>query len=146
MQQGMHFGQAPRFEILADGTIVARAGTQTNSGGIARVHVRITANSDGVLTVGPEFDSTCTDDRYGATVPGYAVPEVYRQAAFNGAQSAFEHCDAGIGAHFELIDALVHVVDARESKFQQAAFLAMKGWLDAHAQVPDNEGDVQSAI
>jgi hypothetical protein len=128
----MYFGQAPRFEILADGTVVARAGTQTNCGGIAKVHARITANSSGVLTVGPGFDNTWTDDRYGATVPGCAIPEEYRHAAFNGAQSAFGRCGAGVGVHFELIDALVHAIDARESKFNQAAFLAMKGWLDAH--------------
>jgi hypothetical protein len=128
----MHFGQAPRFEILADGTIIARAGTQTNCGGIAKLHVRITANADGMLTYGPEFDIIWADDRYGSAVPGCAVPEEYRHAAFSGARSAFDHCDAGIGAHFELVDALVHVVDARESRFKQAAFVAMKGWIDAH--------------
>ncbi len=119
-------------EILVDGTVVARAGTQTNSGGIAKVHAKITANPGGVLTVGPEFDNTWTDDRYGATVPGRAIPEAYRHAAFNGAQSAFDRCSAGVGVHFELIDALVHAIDARASKFNQAAFLAMKGWLDVY--------------
>jgi hypothetical protein len=126
----MHFGQAPRFEILADGTIIARAGTQTNCGGIAKIHIRITARSDGMLTFGPDFDVSWTGDRYGSAVPGCAVPEEYRQAIFRGARSAFDHCDARIGAHFELIDALVHPVDARESRFGQAAFQAMKGWLD----------------
>lgn len=38
----MSFGLKKRFELEEDGTIVARAGTQSNCGGIAEIRVRIT--------------------------------------------------------------------------------------------------------
>jgi hypothetical protein len=127
----MHFGQAPRFKVRSDGTIVARAGTQMNCGGIALLHIRISPNTLGVLTFGPEFDPAWESDRYGPQVPGNAIPEVYRQAAFEGAVDAFKAFGTGSGAHFELLDALVHEVDAREVKFREAGYHAMEGWLQS---------------
>jgi len=127
----MHFGKAPRFEIQPDGTIVARAGTQMNCGGIALLHLRISPNTSGVLTCGPDFDLAWEGDRYGSEVPGCAIPEEYRQAAFAGAQDAFDTCETGSGAHFELLDAVVHEVDAREVKFREAGYRAMEGWLQS---------------
>jgi len=127
----MHFGQTPRFEVLSDDTIVARAGTQTNCAGIAQLHIRISPNIQAMLTCGPDFDPAWEGDRYGSEVPGRALPEEYRQAAFNGALEAFSLFETGSGVHFELLDALVHEVDAREEKFHEAGYRAMEGWLQS---------------
>jgi hypothetical protein len=47
----MAFGSKKRFELEEDGTIVVRAGTQSNCGGIAATRVRITS----VTKAGIEF-------------------------------------------------------------------------------------------
>jgi hypothetical protein len=139
----MHFGQAPRFEVQPDGTIVARAGTQTNCAGIARLHIRISPNTSSVLTCGPAFDQAWEGDRYGSEVPGRAIPEEYRQAAFKGALDAFNAFEIGSGAHFEILDALVHEVDAHGVKFREAGYRAMEGWLQSRGfrqmKTEDNE-------
>jgi hypothetical protein len=127
----MHVGQAPRFEVLPDGTIVTRAGTQMNCAGIALLHIRISPNTLGVLKCGPGFDPAWEGDRYGAEVPGRAIPEQYRQAAFKGAQDAFNAFETGSGIYFELLDALVHKVDAHQEKFREAGYRAMEGWLQS---------------
>ncbi|HEY8461965.1 MAG TPA: hypothetical protein VIM99_16370 [Blastocatellia bacterium] len=127
----MSFGLAPRFEFRPDGTIVARAGTQTNCGGIALLHIRISPNPSNALTFGPDFDPAWEGDRYGGEVPGRAIPDHYRQAAFKGALDAFNAFDTVSGAHFEILDALVHAVDANLWKFREAGYRAMEGWLQS---------------
>jgi hypothetical protein len=137
----MHFGQAPRFEFRPDGTIVARAGTQMNCAGIALLHILISPNARGVFTCGPDYDPAWEGDRSGSEVPGRAIPEEYRQAAFKGAQDAFNAFETGAGAHFELLDALVHVVDAREVMFREAGYRAMEGWLRSRGFRQINKAD-----
>lgn len=136
----MYFGQAPRFEVLPDSTIVARAGTQMNCAGIALLHIRISPNTSGMLTCGPDFDPAWEGDRYGSEVPGCAIPEVYRQAAFEGALDAFNAFETGSGAHFELLDAVVHEVDARDVKFREAGYRAMEGWLQSLGPTDEPRG------
>jgi hypothetical protein len=129
----MAFGDAPRFEVLADGTFYARAGVQTNSAGVAGVHVRITPDTSGRLTFRLVAGAP-TGGSYGVAVPGRAVPPAFRDALFRGAREAFGAHAPGLGVCFELIDALVHPVDANESKFAAAGVTAMEGWLKLYAR------------
>ena len=128
-----NFSYAPRFEVLADGTLYARAGVQTNSAGVAGVHVRITPDTSGEITFRLAGEAP-TEGGYGVAVPGTAVPAAFRDALFQGAREAFEAHAPGVGVCFELIDALVHPVDANESKFVAAGVTAVEGWLDLYAR------------
>jgi hypothetical protein len=124
------FSNAPRFEARPDGTIYARAGVQTNCGGIAGILVRIQVNPAGSVVFTPSGDSPPVDEQYGSPVRGVNVPREYRNAVYRGAREALAYRGLTIGVTFELIEALVHEVDARESKFFMAGCTAMAGWLD----------------
>lgn len=127
------FGSAPRFELRADGTLYARAGAQTNCAGIAGIHARITpAPAPGIVFL-VAAGADPHDDGYGPAVPASAVPAAYREAVFRGAREAYEQSGAQIGVCFELLDALVHVVDARERQFAAAGATALRGWLEGRA-------------
>jgi hypothetical protein len=124
----MHFGAQKRFELEEDGTIVARAGTQTNCAGIAAIRVRITL----IARAGIDFlplEEECNGEADGV-VPGTAIPAVYRAAIFKGAQKAYEESGLPEGIQFALIEALVHPVDANERKFMEVGRLAITGWLE----------------
>jgi hypothetical protein len=124
------FSNTPGFEMLADGTICARAGVQTNCGGIAGIHVRITPNPSGAVAFTAAEDSPPHEHGFGVTVPGAAVPTPFRDAIYSGARQALEECGATLGVSSELLDALVHPVDANAAKFRQAGWSAMHGWLE----------------
>ena len=126
----VYFSDAPRFELLDDGTIYSMAGTQRNCAGMAGIHVLITETSTGTLTFGPEPDTTVIGERPGRAVVGSQLAEELRDATFRGVRGAIEGTSLTIGVHFEILDALVHEVDARASKFREAGWGAMKGWLD----------------
>lgn len=120
------------FGFLPDGSIKARYGTQTNCGGIAIIHVRISLNSEkGIIFQASNHEGE-HDDGYGWAVPGAAVPVQFREAVFKGAQNIFEESNVNTGICFELLDAFVHMVDARESKFELAGNIAMRGWLEQY--------------
>jgi hypothetical protein len=128
------FGSHSQFKLLTDGTIVSRNGVQTNCGGIAKIHVRITLNpAKGIAFRVADHDGE-HDEGYGIAVPGAAVPLYFREAVFKGAQQAFEESNMDIGVCFELLDAFVHMVDARELRFQVAGWVAMTGWLEWYEQ------------
>ena len=129
----MAFSDAPRLEVLADGTFYARAGVQTNCAGVAGAHVRITPGTCGGITFRPAGGAPGAES-YGPAVPGAAVPAALRDALFRGAREIFETRAPGVGLCFELIDALVHPVDANESRFFAAGVTAMEGWLDLYAR------------
>ncbi len=133
------FSNAPRFEPLPDGTFYARAGVQTNCAGIAGIHVRIRPTPSGEITcsVPALMGSEIADN--GSAVPGAAVPAMYRDAVFEGARTAFDKYSGGIGIRFELIDALVHPVDANELRFKAAGITALNGWLECNAQHSQDE-------
>jgi hypothetical protein len=128
------FGAHSQFAVLADGTVVSRNGVQTNCGGIAKIHARITVNPAGGITFRVSEQDGEHDEGYGVAVPGAAVPPEFRAAIFKGAQEAFEQSDPRIGICFELLDAFVHMVDARESRFQAAGWIAITGWLEEYAK------------
>lgn len=130
--KGYAFGREPWFELLPDGTVYARAGTQTNCGGIASIHALITVSPSGVTEFTVAEDKRSGSDEYGFAVPGAAVPESYREAIYAAVREALEDLRPGLAVRFELIDALVHEVDARTSKFGVAGYSAMAGWLDAY--------------
>jgi hypothetical protein len=69
-----------------------------------------------------------------AAVPGKAVPAVYRDAVFDGAQMAFDTRPVDIGVRFELINALVHPVDANPGKFKMAGATVLNSWFEWYAQ------------
>ena len=125
----MGFGDLKRFELLSDGTVYARAGVQTNSGGIAGIHVRIEPNLQGSQDFSVTVAEWKDKDNFGA-VPGSAVPGDLRIAVFAGARSALEDLRAPIALSFELIDALVHPVDGNPRRFKEAGSRAMTGWLE----------------
>ena len=117
------------FGFLPDGTILARNGTQANCGGIAKIHVRISLTSKKGITFRASDHEGEHDDGYGLAVPGAAVPVYLREAVFKGVQDVFEESNVDAGICFELLDAFVHMVDARESRFEAAGRIAMQGWL-----------------
>lgn len=125
----LSFGSAPRFEVLADGTYYARAGTQNNCAGIAGIHVRIAANNSQQLTFLLAEHDGDHQDGYGRRVPGYAVPLELREALFNGVKEIFDEQIKDIGIEFELIDAIVHEVDGNVRQFKTAGKTAMTQWL-----------------
>ena len=135
------------FKLLADGTVYARNGVQTNCGGIAKIHVRITLNSTRGITLLPTVEASKHDEGYGIAVPGADMPVFFRQAVFKGAQEAFEQSNPDIGICFELLDAFVHMVDGKDSRFQAAGWIAMAGWLECYADglVQLTEGEQQKA-
>ena len=126
------FASKPHFEILPDGTFYARHGVQTNCAGIAAVHLRIELNSSGCLTIQMSDSTASTYDSY-AAVPGSAVPKNLTDAFFRGVQIAFDEHANGIGASVELIDALVHPVDANPGEFTVVGITAMNRWLELRA-------------
>lgn len=130
--ESMHFGQSPRFELRDDGTIVARAGTQLNCAGIARIHVRISTTPAHELVLLPEHDPNWQGERYGSAIPGSAVPRVFLEAVFRGVAAAFERREVKFGVRYELLDALVHDVDANERRFTEVGYSSMANWIEHH--------------
>jgi hypothetical protein len=116
--------------MLADGTIYARAGVQTNCGGIAGVHVRIMPDPSGEVAFAAAEGGHPHENGYGVAVPGSAVPAPFREAIYSGARQALEQHGAAVGVSFVLLDALVHPVDANATKFRYAGWSAMHGWLE----------------
>jgi len=132
----MNFGAARRFELEEDGTIVARAGTQSNCGGIAAIRVRITP----ITKAGIEFfplEEECNGEEYDLIVPATAMPAVYRAAVFRGAQEAYEESGLSEGIQFVLIDALVHAVDGNERKFMEVGKSAVINWMKSSLNLRD---------
>lgn len=121
------------FGFLPDGTILARNGTQANCGGIAKIHVRISLNSAKGITFRASDHDGEHDEGYGMAVPGAYVPVEFREAVFKGAQDVFEESTRNSGVCFELLDAFVHMVDARESRFEAAGKIAVREWLKQYA-------------
>lgn len=134
------FGDFPRFEQLADGTYYARAGVQTNCGGIAGIHVRIHPIAADTIACSVSDNTGEHDSGYGKAVPGSAMHDEYRDAVFEGAREACESAGCNIGVSFQLIDALVHMVDANPSMFKLAGTVAMIGWLRLQGLVKISEG------
>ena len=130
----MTFGNLPRFEILDDGTIRARAGVQTNCGGIAAIHVRISPNGTNGISFRVSEDDGVHENGFGPTVPASAIAPELREAIFEGAESAFENSEIKLGIDFELLDAYVHYIDYRESKFKAAGSTAVYEWLELHVR------------
>jgi hypothetical protein len=143
----MNFGSRKRFELEEDGTIVARAGTQLNCGGIAAIRVRITPVTEAGIEFFP-LEEDCNGEEFGPVVSATAILAVYRAAVFKGAQEAYEESDLAEGIQFVLIDALVHEIDANERRFMDVGKSAIIGWIEhrhdnpqeVHRETPRNTG------
>jgi hypothetical protein len=123
------FGDLPRFEWMEDGTVCARCGTQTNCAGIAETRVRIAADAAPGLTLAPSCGGE-DQNRIGRHVPDEDVPQRLREAVFSGARDEYHARGLSTGLRFELLEALVHPVDANKRMFYLAARQALAGWLD----------------
>lgn len=125
----MHFDELPRFEILSDGTVVARAGTLTNCAGIAAVHARICLSGDRGLSVFPDYDPAWPGNRFGPRVPGAAIPEPLRSAIIAGVATVVQTCGGALGIQYELLDALIDPVDGNQRRFVEAGARSLREWL-----------------
>ena len=92
----------------------------------------IEANQSGVITFLVSEHKGEHDDGYGSAVPGSAVPSELREAFFRGARLAFDENPRQVGVTFELIDALVHAVDANQRMFETVGARAVTAWLDLY--------------
>jgi hypothetical protein len=128
------FSNAPRFELLTDGTLYARAGVQTNCAGIAGIHVRITTKPTPGITFRIAIHEDEHADSFGPAVPGFAVPPSFQEAILRGARSAFDQCNIDVGLCFELLEALVHPLDAHERQFALAGMTVIREWLKLYTQ------------
>ncbi len=125
------FDKKQRFKILDDGLIYASAGVQTNCGGIAAIIVKIENQESRELIFNVENNDVWNGDPEGAfDVPGGRLNTAYKNAVFEGAAEAASTAGNNNGFIFTLIEALVHPVDSRASKFKEAGHRAAKGWLD----------------
>ena len=124
-----HFGAKPRFEFLADGTVCARSGTQTNCSGIAGIVGRITTSATPglVFTVAGGHEP---HEPFGPHVPGADVPREIRESVRDGAQDEYNSRELQGGICFQLIEAVVHPVDGKQSHFYRVGRQALAGWLD----------------
>jgi hypothetical protein len=122
------FETLPRFEVLPDGTVYARAGTQRNCGGIAGIHARIERTADQQFVGLPEEEAD-PQKIEGGVIPARQVPRRLREAVLRGAKRSWEQAGMREGVKFELIDALVHLTDATEMMFLVAGTLAMAEWI-----------------
>lgn len=127
----------PSFSPEPDGSIVVRAGTQSNCAGIAIIRVQITPQPEPGLTTALAAEtiekvatepSSFLDSLF---TPGYLLPPEYLEATFRGAHQAYKEFNLSPerGINFLLISGIVHPVDARIRKFQDASYLAIRGWL-----------------
>jgi hypothetical protein len=113
-----------------DGTMIVRAGTQTNCGGIAQVHVRIEKSSNSNINFIPELSSFSSESEYGLSVPGAKVPIQFLSALYKGAEKAYRDSGYNEGLCYELLEALVHRTDATEAKFTAVGEISIFGWID----------------
>lgn len=125
----MHFSMKQRFKILEDGTIYASAGVQTNCAGVAGVHFRISLCETQGLQFIPCDDPSWDGDEYGKSVPGIRVPPDLIAATQKGCEQAYQESGLASGIIVEFLDAFVHVVDARATKFKEAALRCVKEWI-----------------
>ncbi len=93
-------------------TVHARAGTQMNCGGVARISARVEwVDGDGLAM----------SNAYKGKMRGRLLA-----AVFAGAQRVFEEAPGVEGLRFTLIDAMIHPVDATERRFYEAGQKAMR--------------------
>ena len=124
------FDTTTRFKVMNDGLLYASSGVQTNCGGIAAILARIEeSDSDAIEFIAAEKEGWQGNPDADFDVPGGRVPELFRSAVFKGALSAFQQHGITRGICFILIEALVHAIDARESKFFEAGSRLADGWL-----------------
>lgn len=124
------FDTVDRFKILDNGLLYSSAGVQTNCGGIAAILAKIEkVDFEGVefIAAGNEFWSGDIDsDR---DVPGLMMREIYRNAVFDGAKRIFDENKITSGHRFVLVEAMMHSVDSRVTRFREAGMRVVDGWL-----------------
>lgn len=117
-------------KLLDDGNVYVRFGTQTNCGGLVVIVVKITENdSDEIRFFTTDFECE-HEDRYGMLVAGAKVPVYFRESIFAGAKESFENSKMKKGIDFELVNAMVHQIDANERKFFGAGRIALDFWFE----------------
>lgn len=130
------FDATTRFKILNDGLLYASSGVQTNCGGIAAILARIEeSDSDVIEFIAAEKKGWEGNPDADVDVPGSRMPELFRSAIFKGALSVFQQNGITRGVCFILIEALVHEIDARESKFFEAGSRLAEGWISLRREI-----------
>lgn len=124
-----------KFVLQEDGTVYVRTGVQTNCGGIAAINVKITPAATKSISFKISECEGEHEDSYGFKVPASAVPAEFREAVFEGARIAFDETNPEMGIDFELLSALVHMVDAREIQFKKAGYYAVLCWFESEHSI-----------
>ncbi len=127
---GVVLGYTSHFAMADDGTITARAGSQLNCAGIARIRARITGGDRPGIRLLASEAADWEGGEYGSHVPGSAMPSFCREAVYEGAKGAYAESGLAGGIEIELIDALVHPVDANRRVFRAAGAAAVLGWIE----------------
>lgn len=126
------FGSLPRFEWVGDGLARARAGVQTNCAGVSEILVRFQlveeAGFTGRTTPAAEPDDPEASHE-GRHVPAHLVDPTLVEAVFDGARGALEQSGVDVGLELTLVEAMVHMVDARPQRFREAGAEAVRRWL-----------------
>jgi len=124
----------PIFSLEPDGSIIVRVGTQSNCAGLAIIRVQITTQPEPGITTALAAETTETEPSSflnSLFIPSYLIPLEYQEATFWGARQAYEEFNLSPerGINFLLISGIVHPIDVRIPKFQDAGYLAIRSWL-----------------
>jgi hypothetical protein len=129
MMQKIRQGQG--FDVLPDGSILVRYGTQTNCAGIVQMHFRIEPAQDvGVELVLSGVKEDFADDYSweNCFLSGANVHEIFQNAILIGVKEAVTVSHWSEGIKFTLISAFVHPIDANELMFKYAGRISFFAW------------------
>lgn len=118
------------FGLLEDGTIRVRVGTNSNCGGVAVIHVKITTDTSKEFSFRVSECEGKDNDDFAS-----AILAELREDIFEGAKQAFDESETDIGIVFELLDVFVNYADFKGNKFKTAGYLAVGEWLKWYAQM-----------
>ncbi|WLQ16698.1 hypothetical protein O5O45_12295 [Hahella aquimaris] len=123
------FDANQRFKQLDEGLLYASAGVQTNCSGIAAILVRICSIDSLTLEYKAVTEPKLDDSEALGLFSGEQTPKAYVEAVFDGAREMFRAAQINGGYRVELVQTLIHPVDARVIKFREAGMRAARGWL-----------------
>jgi hypothetical protein len=132
MMQKIRQGQG--FDVLPDGSIIIRCGTQTNCAGIVQIHFRIEPNQDFGVELGLSGVKEDVADIYSwenCFLSGANVPEYFRDAILTGVKAGYADSSHSSGIKFTLISAFVHPVDASGLMFEILGRRSFFAWVGA---------------
>jgi hypothetical protein len=120
------------FDVLPDGSIIARYGTQANCAGIGQIHFQIEPRQDFGVELGLSGVKEDVADIYSwenCFLSGANVPEDLRDAILKGVTAGYTELSHSTGIKFTLISAFVHPIDANRWIFQALGRRAFFAWV-----------------